>query len=112
MVTCILPLFWYGLPLHNNSVPSSKSSRLNWYGLLTYIHITYAKLYISWLDVGKLFVYSNTAGVQIMKHTLNFWHDGGEREKIELRDMEMLVTTAAVNTKSSKSFYKIHNNPV
>lgn len=56
-----------------------------------------------------LFVYSNTAGVDILKQTLEFWHDGRERETIELKDMEKLVTTSAVNTKSSM-LYMYQNN--
>lgn len=47
------------------------------------------------------FLYSNTAGTEILQQTLNFWHEGKERETIELKDMEKLVTTSAVNTKTS-----------
>lgn len=47
---------------------------------------------------------SNTAGIEITKQTLDVFHEGKERESIELKDMERIVTTSAVNTKTS-GFY-------
>ncbi|XP_076070435.1 torsin-1A-like [Mytilus galloprovincialis] len=47
---------------------------------------------------------SNTAGTEILQQTLRFWHEEKERDTIELKDMEKLVTTSAVNTKTS-GFY-------
>jgi hypothetical protein len=46
--------------------------------------------------------YSNTAASEITQQTLDVWYEGKERDSIELKDMERIVTTSAVNTKTSK----------
>ena len=47
---------------------------------------------------------SNTAGSDITQHTLNVWYENKDRDSIELKDMERLITTSAINTKTS-GFY-------
>ncbi|XP_052076356.1 torsin-1A-like [Mytilus californianus] len=48
---------------------------------------------------------SNTAGRDIQQQTLNFWHEGKERDSIELKDMKKLITTSAFNTKESSLYH-------
>lgn len=47
--------------------------------------------------------YSNTAATEIQHQTISFLHEGKERDSIQLKDMEVLVTKAAANLKASKS---------
>ncbi|KAL5012497.1 hypothetical protein ScPMuIL_011048 [Solemya velum] len=43
---------------------------------------------------------SNTAGNEISKHALSHWKEGKQREDIKLKDMEKVITSSALNTKS------------
>lgn len=53
----------------------------------------------------SIFIFlSNTAGSEITQQTLDVWYEYKDRESIELKEMERLVTTSAVNTKTS-GFY-------
>lgn len=48
---------------------------------------------------------SNTAGTEILHQTLHFYHEGKDRDSIELKDVEKLVATAAANSETS-GFYQ------
>ncbi|XP_076071654.1 torsin-1A-like [Mytilus galloprovincialis] len=43
---------------------------------------------------------SNTAATEIQHQTISFLHEGKERDSIQLKDMEVLVTKAAANLKA------------
>lgn len=49
------------------------------------------------------YAFSNTAGEDISKHALNNWHSKEfKREDIGLKEMEQIISTAAINSKTSK----------
>nr|XP_034300730.1 torsin-1A-like [Crassostrea gigas] len=48
---------------------------------------------------------SNTAGEDISKHALNNWHSEFKREDIGLKEMEQIISTAAINSKTSGMYH-------